>query len=108
MIEIVGDGSGFHHVDAATFAVESYLAVNECEECVIFAATDTHTGMHFGATLTNDDIAGNDSLTSELFHAEALAAGVAAVLDGALSFLMCHVLGGVRIEIRYEFNWVDG
>jgi hypothetical protein len=30
--------------------------------------------MHFGAALANDNVAGNDSLTAEFFHAEALAA----------------------------------
>ena len=37
--------------------------------------------MPFGASLTDDDVAGNDGFPAEFFNAEPLTAGVASVLD---------------------------
>jgi hypothetical protein len=42
------------------------------------------------ATLANDDVAGDDQLTAEFFHAEAFADAVAPVLRATLTFFMCH------------------
>ena len=55
---------------------------------MVAAHSDTEAGMHFGAALTDENVAGDDDLSAEFFHAEALAAGIATVLDGALSFFM--------------------
>ena len=57
---------------------------------MILAATDTDTRMNLRATLSDYDVAGDDGLATKLLHAETFAAGVASVLDGALSFLMSH------------------
>jgi hypothetical protein len=61
-------------VDAAAFAVEVDLAIDEGEKRVVPADADIETRMHLRSALADDDIAGDDSLAAELFHAEALAA----------------------------------
>ena len=45
-----------------------------------------------GAALAHQDVAGEDLLAAEFFHAEAPALGIAAVARGAACFLMCHRL----------------
>ncbi len=83
-------GSRLDDIHAATFLIEENATVNEGEESVISAATDAQARMDFGATLADDDVTSDDNLAAEFFHAEALAAGIATVLDGALSFFMGH------------------
>ncbi len=78
------------NVDAAAFAVEEHAAVYEGEDGVVAAHAHALAGLELGATLTHDDVAGDDGLTAELLDAEALAAGIATVTDGTLTFLMCH------------------
>ena len=77
-------------VHATTFAVEEYATINKGEDGVVAAHTHVLAGVELGATLTNDDVAGDNSLATELLHAEALAAGIATVTNGTLTFLMCH------------------
>lgn len=77
-------------VDAATFAVEEYATINKGEDGVVAAHADVLAGVELGAALTHDDVAGDNSLATELLHAEALAAGIATVTNGTLTFLMCH------------------
>lgn len=62
------------HVDAATFFVEENTAVDESEERVVTATTNTQARMHFRATLADDDVTSDHGLAAEFFHAEALAA----------------------------------
>ena len=59
------------HVNAAAFAVELHLTIGQSEEGVILTAANTHTWMHFGAALANDDVARNDALAARLLDAEA-------------------------------------
>lgn len=84
---------GGHHVDAAGVAVEHDAAVDEGEDGVVTADADAGTGVEFRAALADEDVAGDDGLAAEFLHAEALAARVASVLDGALSFLVGHGSG---------------
>ena len=77
-------------VHATTFAVEEYATINKGEDGVVAAHADVLTGVELGATLANNDVAGDNSLATELLHAEALAAGIATVTNGTLTFLMCH------------------
>ena len=96
-----GDGSGDwgrDDVDAAAFAVEEHFAIDESEEGVVLAATDAEARMHLRSTLADDDVASDDRLAAELFHAEALAAGIATVFDGALSFFMGHGSGKLVLD----------
>ena len=82
-----------HHIHAATFLVEEHATVHKGEQCVIPAATDTEAWMHLRSALADDDVASNHGLAAELLNAEALAARLATVLDGTLSFFMGHGSG---------------
>jgi hypothetical protein len=57
---------------------------------VIFAHVDVNAWVPLGATLADDDVARNDNFATELLYAEALAARIATVFNGSLSFLMSH------------------
>ena len=61
------------HVDAASLFVEEDVAIGESEEGVILAHADVGSGVPFGATLADENVAGNDGFTAELLHAEAFA-----------------------------------
>ena len=78
------------NVDAASLAIEEHATVNQREDGVVATHAHALAGVELGATLTYDDVAGDDGLTTELLHAEALAAGIATVTNGTLTFLMCH------------------
>jgi hypothetical protein len=82
----VGNGD----IHAATFAVKLHFAIDERKERVITAHADVDAGMNFGAALANDDVASDNRLTAEFLHAETFTAGIATVLDGALSFFVGH------------------
>ena len=84
---VLGLGS---NIDAATFAIEEYAAVYQREDGVIAPHANTLTGLELGATLAYDDVTCDNGLTAKLFNAEALAAGIATVANGTLTFLMCH------------------
>ena len=61
-------------VDATTVLVEVDVSVDESEEGVVLAHSDVGSGVPLGATLTDDDVARDYGFTTELFHAEAIAA----------------------------------
>ncbi len=65
---------------------------------MVLADANIATRDPLGATLTNDDVAGDDDFATVFLHAETLAVAVASVLDGTLSFLMSH--GGVGREVE--------
>ena len=94
-VRSVGERWGCH-IHATTFAVEFDFAIDEGENRVIATDADVTTGMELCSALADDDVPGNHGLAAEFFHAEALAARVASVFDGALSFLMGH--GGELVE----------
>src|SRR5256885_11607182 len=79
-------------VHAATSAIEPNVAVDERENRVIAAEPNIFAGLKFRAALANDNVAGDDHLATEFFHAEPFANAIAAVLNAALSFFMCHGL----------------
>ncbi len=80
-------------VYTTTFAVEEYATIDEGEDRVITTHAYTFTRLELSTTLTDDDVARNDCLSTKLLYAEALAAGVASVTYGTLTFFMCHNLG---------------
>lgn len=69
---------------------EFHGALAQCEQGIVFAAADVLAGMEVGATLANDDIAGDDVLATEALHAKSLGMRVAAVTGGAKTFFMSH------------------
>ena len=95
---------GFLDVHATTIAIEEDVTGNAGVDGEVLAEVDVLTGVPLGATLADDDVARDDDFTTELFHAEALGAGVATVLDGALSFFMGH---GIRRLGGYLCDRVD-
>src|SRR5881275_1485909 len=80
------------HVFATELAVAKRdLAVGKCKKRMVFAQADIVARVPLRAALTHDDVAGANSLATELLHAEALALAIAAVAGRAACFLMCHV-----------------
>ena len=86
---------GSDDIHAAAFLVEEHAAIDEGEERVVPTAANAEARMHLSPALSDDDVPGDDSLAAEFFHAKALAAGIATVLDGALSFFMGHGSSGL-------------
>lgn len=101
---IGGDGVALHSfgerfgndVDASSFAVKFYFAVDQREQRVVLARSDTGTGVPFGPALPDQDIARSDGFTAKLLHATSLSVGIAAVAATALTFLMCHRRNSIR------------
>ena len=69
---------------------EFHGALAQCEQSVVFATADVLAGMEVGATLANDDVAGDDVFATEALHAKSLGMRVAAVTGGAKTFFMSH------------------
>ena len=77
--------------DVDSSPTEADGSLNQCEERVVLAATNLVAGLEVRATLANDDGSGLGGLTSVQLHSAKLRVGVATVLGGPLSLLMCHV-----------------
>jgi hypothetical protein len=77
-------------VHPAVDAVELDHAIREGEQGVVATDADIRSGAEAGAALANNDVAGNNSLAAEFFHAEALADAIASVAYAALTFFMRH------------------
>jgi len=82
-----------HNVDdlAATLVTELNSTSCEGEESVIATTADVNAGVEVSSTLTNDDFAGKNLLTTEALYAEALCVGVTTVASGARTLFMCHL-----------------
>ena len=65
---------GCHHIHTGAVLVKQHTSVAEREQRMVAAHTDVDTGCPSGSALTNDDVAGDDGLAAELFHAETFAA----------------------------------
>ena len=61
-----------------------------CGLTLRYCAADVRAGMPLGATLANDDVAGNHGFAAIFLHTTALAVAVAAVFDATLSFFVSH------------------
>src|SRR5215212_10141594 len=79
------------HVHALAALVEVHLAVGEREQAVVLGPADEPAGGVAGAALRHQDAAGGDALAAVLLDAAALRQRIPAVLDRALSLLVCHV-----------------
>ena len=69
-------------------ALELDGTVNQSEQGVIAADADIDAGMDVGASLANQDVAGQNELTVGTLHAQSLGLGVTAVLGGAAALLV--------------------
>jgi hypothetical protein len=72
--------------------LELNLTVNQSEQRVIGADANVVTGMHGSASLSDDDIAGADTLTVRLLNAKALRFAVTAVLGRTDTLLVSKEL----------------
>ena len=77
-------------IDTAAFTVKHDLAVDQCEQCVIFALANTFSSVELGANLTNKDVTSADGFATKLLDSTSLSVRIATVSAGALPFLMCH------------------
>ena len=98
-IAAVSTGFG-DHVDATAFAIELHLAVDQSEQRVVFAASDTAAGVKFGADLANQNVPGTDRFAAELLDAATLRVAVTTVAATALSLFVCHGAGEYFVRMN--------
>ena len=91
-------GSHGRNIDAAPLAGEINVAVYQRKNGVVVAQSNVLPWMPLGSSLADDDVACDDSFATEFFYAKSLTAGIAAVLDGSLSFLMSHEISGLGLQ----------
>jgi hypothetical protein len=77
------------------FAIVLAPGEPNCTACfgkqrVITAASNILTRVEFGTALTDNNGSGLNEFTTEGFYTEHLGVGVATILGGPHSFLMCH------------------
>ena len=76
----------------ASLVLELDLTVDQSEEGVVGAHADVVAGMNSGASLSDDDIAGDNGLTVGLLNAKSLGLGITTVLGRTYAFLMSKEL----------------
>ena len=72
--------------------LEPHDAIRQSEQGVIGTDAHVRAGMDMGATLTDQNVAGQHELTVGTLHAEALGLGITAVLGGANALLVSEEL----------------
>ena len=75
------------HLAILAHALELDLAVNQRKQGVVAADPDVVTGMDVGASLANQNVAGQNELTVSPLDAKSLGLGITAVLGGAAALL---------------------
>jgi hypothetical protein len=96
--------TGYNRYERAVFAAlaELHRTVDHSEQGVVFADAYVLAGVVLSATLTNDDVAGDDALTTENFHAETLGMRFTTVVGATYAFLVCHgILTFTLLAVRY-------
>ena len=73
-------------------ALELDGTVNQSEQGVILADTNVDTGMDVGASLANQNVAGQNELTVCTLDAQALSLGITAVLGGTAALVVSEEL----------------
>ncbi len=69
---------------------ELHGALAQSEQGVVFAAANVLAGMEVGATLANNDVAGDNVLATIALHAKSLRMRIATITGGAKTFFMSH------------------
>src|SRR5262249_27123139 len=95
------------HVDAASAAIKAHRAVHEREDRVVATEADIPARLELRPALADEDVAGDDALAAEFFHAEPLADAVAAVLDASLTFLVSHKSGVLSVGLKLAVDAGD-
>ena len=73
-------------------ALELDGTVNQSEQGVILADADIDTGMDVGASLADQDVAGQNELTVSALDTQALSLGITAVLGGTAALVVSEEL----------------
>mgnify|MGYP005605567777 CR=1 FL=1 len=73
-------------------ALELDGTVNQSEQGVIAADADIDAGMDVGASLANQDVAGQNELTVSTLHAQALSLGITTVLGRTAALVVSEEL----------------
>src|SRR5690349_3156121 len=82
---------GHGHVGPAEHGLaELHLTLDQGEQGVVLADADIGAGMELRAALTDDDVAGDDALTTELLDAKTTAGAIATVAGATACLFMCH------------------
>ena len=87
-----------HLLVKLALALEAHDTIHLGKEGVILADAHVQAGMHLGAPLTNQDVAGQHELAISPLRAQALGLAVAAVTGGAHTFFMGEKL---QIELQH-------
>ena len=69
---------------------EFHGAFAQSKQGVVFAASNILAGMEVGATLANDNVAGDNVLTTVTLHTKSLGMRIATIAGGAKTFFMSH------------------
>ena len=69
-----------------------YVSFDKSVKSVVGTYSDVGAGMKFGASLSYNDVAGDNMLAAELLDAQALGLAVTSVLCGTDSLFMCKKL----------------
>ncbi len=83
----------------AAASLEFNHAVNQSKQGMVAADANAFTRVMFCTALTHDDVTGDSFLTTEQFNAKALAYRVAAVLGTTYTFLVCHFVLCLRLNV---------
>jgi hypothetical protein len=59
-------------IDAASLFIEVNITVSESKESVIFSHANVSAGMPLGATLSDENVSGDDFFSAKFLHAKAL------------------------------------
>jgi GTP-binding protein len=81
----------YHHSPRRRAEHGGHGAGGEGEQRVVATAADVVARVEVRAALADDDLTRVDDLAAEALHAETLGVGVAAVLGGRRTLLVCHL-----------------
>jgi hypothetical protein len=87
---LLGSGDRIN-IYSPTRAIEAHIAIDQRKNGVVATEPDVPPWQKFRPALADDNVSGHDQFAAESFHTQPLADAVAAVLNAALSFFMCHL-----------------
>ena len=85
-------GVNANALSSACIGLKFDITLNESEESIITSDSNAVTGMDLGASLSYDDVTGDNMLSAELLDTETLGLTVTAVLGRTNTLLMCKEL----------------
>ena len=72
--------------------------LGNCEQGIISTDLDVQARFDLGAALADEDVSGENGLTSKFFYTQPLCIAVATVSAGTTTFFMCHFLYSTLID----------